>query len=119
MADIPEGYGIIAGRGRDTAIKALAAAKVAGVDSRLVKTVDEGYLVPIAVLDAFDESNESAPEAEDVQNLNADAEEEEIAYPARNASKAAWQKWAVDTQGYDADEGLTRDELIERYGEKE
>ena len=53
MANIPEGYGIIAGRGRENAQKALAAAEAAGVDALLVRTVAEGYLVPDAVLKEF------------------------------------------------------------------
>lgn len=53
MADIPEGYGIIAGRSRKNAQAALDAAKAAGVDPAEVKAVKEGYQVPDAVLAAF------------------------------------------------------------------
>jgi hypothetical protein len=121
MADIPEGYGVIAGRSQENAQKALAAADAAGVDQSLILTVDEGYLAPLAVLDAYDAN------AETVQNLDEDEPEESPeegdegpAYPAGNASKAVWSKWAAETQGYDPAEDLSRAELIERYqGEKE
>jgi hypothetical protein len=53
MTDIPDGYGIIAGRSRANAQAALDAAAEAGVDPAEVKAVKEGYLVPEAVLDAF------------------------------------------------------------------
>lgn len=53
MTDIPEGHGIIAGRGYENAVAALAAADAAGVSQSDVLAVDEGYLVPQAVLDAF------------------------------------------------------------------
>lgn len=60
---IPEGYGVIAGRGRENAVKALAAADAAGVDQTLVRTTPDGYLAPIAVIEAFDAANaESTPE---------------------------------------------------------
>ena len=38
--------------------------------------------------------------------------------PAKSASKGDWEAYAV-SQGYDADEGLTKDQLIERYGASE
>jgi len=53
MTDIPEGYGIIAGRSSENARAALAAAEAAGVSTSLVEAVKEGYLVPDAVLKAF------------------------------------------------------------------
>ena len=61
MADIPEGYGIIAGRSKENAQKALAAADAAKVDQLLVRTVAEGYLVPEAVLVAFEKANKPEP----------------------------------------------------------
>jgi hypothetical protein len=56
MTNIPEGYGIIAGRSTKNAQAALAAAATAGVDPTEVKAVRDGYLVPDAVLDAFHEA---------------------------------------------------------------
>lgn len=53
MAEIPEGYGIIAGRSRVNAQAALDAAKAAGVDPQQVTAVKEGYIVPLAVIDAY------------------------------------------------------------------
>jgi hypothetical protein len=58
MADIPEGYGIIAGRSSKLAQAALDAADAAGVERRLVKAVPEGYLVPDAVLKEWAEAHD-------------------------------------------------------------
>lgn len=38
--------------------------------------------------------------------------------PAKSASKGDWEAYAV-SQGYDTEEGLTKDQLIERYGASE
>jgi hypothetical protein len=65
MSDIPEGFGIIAGRSRKNAQAALDAAKAAGVDPSEVKAVAGGYQVPDAVLAAFHEAIEgTADDAE-------------------------------------------------------
>lgn len=53
MAEIPEGYGIIAGRSRATAQAALDAAVAAGVPISEIRAVNEGYVVPLSVLDAY------------------------------------------------------------------
>ena len=65
MANIPEGFGIIAGRGKQNAQKAIAAAIAAKVDPVAVRTVAEGYLVPEKVLVEFEKANqaESKPKA--------------------------------------------------------
>lgn len=60
MANIPEGYGIIAGRGRENAQAAIAAAIAAGLTPDVVRTVSEGYLVPDAVLVQFHAAKEPA-----------------------------------------------------------
>ena len=65
MADIPEGYGIIAGRSPSNARAALDAAAKAGVDPAEVKAVKEGYLVPEAVLEAFHGKSTGDDEAVD------------------------------------------------------
>ena len=63
--NIPEGYGIIAGRSRSNAQAALDAAAQAKVDPTEVKAVPEGYLVPQAVLDAFHgEAAEAKPDGD-------------------------------------------------------
>lgn len=95
---IPEGYVFVA-RGdrtrREAATELLAAADKAGVDQTLIRVTQGGYLVPEAV----------APDTAD-----------ESGAPAKNASKGDWVAYAAE-QGYDESEGLTKDELIERYGE--
>jgi len=53
MPNIPEGYGLIAGRSRANAQAALDAAKAAGVDVQQVTAVKEGYVVPLAVIDSY------------------------------------------------------------------
>jgi len=55
--NIPEGFGIIAGRSRVNAQAALDAADAAGVPRSQVKAVKDGYLVPDAVLVAFHEAS--------------------------------------------------------------
>jgi hypothetical protein len=60
--NIPEGFGIIAGRSRVNAQAALDAADTAGVARSQVKAVPEGYLVPDAVLDAWHEATEGPVE---------------------------------------------------------
>lgn len=62
MTDIPEGHGIIAGRGYENAVAALKAADDAGVSQSEVLAVDEGYLVPDAVLEAFHSARGTQPE---------------------------------------------------------
>ncbi len=67
MANIPEGFGIIAGRGKENAQKAIAAAIAAKVDPVVVRTVAEGYLVPEKVLVEFEKANQkksSPPKSE-------------------------------------------------------
>jgi hypothetical protein len=59
--NIPEGFGIIAGRSRVNAQAALDAADTAGVARSQVKAVPEGYLVPDAVLDAWHEAAVAEP----------------------------------------------------------
>lgn len=53
---IPEGYGFIAGRGREKALAALAAADEAGIDQTLVRTTEGGYIVPLAVQEKYEET---------------------------------------------------------------
>jgi hypothetical protein len=125
-----EGYGIIAGRSAKNARAALDAADAAGVDQRLVEAVDGGYEVPLAVLDAYEKATlgktgKHDPEAvkaeqdttgEDTSDTNEPAPEEP---PRAGAGSGvdAWSEWAKETHGYDPAEGLSRKELIERYGE--
>lgn len=54
MTDIPEGYEIIAGRSSRNARAALDAAAAVGLDpQKVVKAVNEGYLVPTVVAAAY------------------------------------------------------------------
>lgn len=65
MANIPQGYGIIAGRGKENAQRALAAAIAAKLDTSVVRTVTEGYLVPEAALKEFEKARKAEAEPTD------------------------------------------------------
>jgi len=129
-----EGYGVIAGRSAKNARAALDAADAAGVDQLLVTAVDGGYEVPIAVLDAYEkaqgiqpgDSPRNAPEKvkakEDTTGDDTSDTSEPESPPAPPKAGAgsgvdAWAKWAQEVHGYDPEEDLSRNELIERYGE--
>lgn len=103
---IPEGYGFVA-RGdrtrREVATDLLARADKAGVDPTSIRVTNGGYYVPEELLS-------------DADKAAAEPEAEESGAPAKNAAKADWVAYASE-QGYDESEGLTKDELIERYGD--
>lgn len=74
MANLDKGYGIIAGRSRENAQKAIAAAIAAGLDPVVVRTVAEGYLVPESALREFEKANKAeAKKAEVAVDADADA----------------------------------------------
>lgn len=54
--NLPDGIAFVAGRGRDKAIALLAAADRAGVDQTLVRTVSDGFTVPVAVADEYEKA---------------------------------------------------------------
>lgn len=60
---VPDGFGIIAGRGRENAQAAIAAAVAAGFEPEIVRTQKEGYLVPLKVLDKYEELQGKTKEA--------------------------------------------------------
>jgi hypothetical protein len=98
MTDIPEGYGIIAGRNRATAQAALAAAEAAGVDVAEVKAVSGGYLVPDAVLDAWHEATDGTA---------ADAE----ATPTSDWKNAEIKDWA-ESHDVDLGDATTKADML-------
>lgn len=53
------GEGFVPGRSKETARQLLAAAREAGVDEGVVRTSDDGYIVPKEVLDVFQSSKDS------------------------------------------------------------
>lgn len=96
---IPEGFAFVA-RGdrtrREAASELLAQADKAGVDRQQIRVTNGGYYVPEELVgDSKSDDSDSAP--------------------AKTASKGDWVAYAAE-QGYDESEGLTKDELIERYG---
>lgn len=104
---IPEGFGFAAraeGQTRREAARYwLAKAEKAGLDPQQAVFVTQGgYHVDERLLE---DGGASA---------DADGNDEGKA-PAESASKGDWVDFAK-TQGYDESEGLTKAELIERYG---
>lgn len=130
-----DGYGIIAGRSAKNARAALDAADAAGVDQREVQAVDGGYEVPLAVLDAYEKAmgkegkqdpEYASPEVvkaeqdttgDDTSDTNEPSQPEEPPRAGAGSGVDAWAEWAQEVHGYDPAEGLSRKELIERYGE--
>jgi len=107
MADIPDGYGIIAGRSRKNAQAALDAASAAGVDPGEVSAVAEGYLVPQAVLDAYHGAASAAVNAE--------------FYPTSDWKNAEIRDWA-EAHDVDLDGATTKADMlaaIDAAGNKE
>jgi hypothetical protein len=128
---IKEGEALIVGRGdRDTAVALLKAADDTGHPVESVRTVMDGFVVPAEVADKYEEAVaaksrkevrrfESAEEASGEAADESEGEGDEGAeVPAKSASKGDWEAYAA-SQGYDAEEGLTKDQLIERYGVSE
>jgi hypothetical protein len=139
---IKEGEALIVGRGdRDTAVALLKAADDTGQPVESVRTVMDGFVVPTVVADAYEEAlGAKANEVrrrEDAAAAAAAEEDGEVVgaasitgsnegeegdkgaeAPAKSASKGDWEAYAA-SQGYDAEEGLTKDQLIERYGVSE
>lgn len=115
----------VAGRGREKAIALLAIAAELELPADVVRTTRNGYTVPVEVAKKFDETVDyepasEAPEEEAPEAGEAPAEEaEEVAEaeePAKNASLEAWVAYA-EKKGYDTARGLTRNDLIEEYGQ--
>ena len=81
---------------------------------RLGETVD----VHEGDLERFDRLNGAHGEAPEGSANGAPGEAPEV--PAGNASQVAWREYALASGASEADvEGLTRDELRERFGPKE
>jgi hypothetical protein len=101
MTDIPEGYGIIAGRSRANAQAALDAAAKAGVDVSEVKAVSGGYLVPDAVLDAFHEAAGTEPEPDVPGDV----------YPTSDWKNAEIKSWA-EANNVDLGDATTKADML-------
>jgi hypothetical protein len=56
MSNIPDGFVLVPGRGRELALAVLAAAETAKVEPGLVRTTADGYLVPDNVAKAYEDS---------------------------------------------------------------
>ena len=86
MTDIPEGYGLIAGRGQETARAALDAAEEAGVDINEVRTTDGGYLVPEKVLKQYEKGLKKKSEPEDDTEDDSEPKKKPAKKPAEKKS---------------------------------
>lgn len=124
---MPDGYGaVINPPGTRRTEEVLAAAAKAGFKGSDIIVTYDGYYVPLAVLDEIenargsDEPDDTEAEVEETEaeQTQTAADEEEPA-PPKNGSTKAWSEWAAKNRGYDPEENLTRDELIERYGKEE
>jgi pyruvate/2-oxoglutarate dehydrogenase complex dihydrolipoamide acyltransferase (E2) component len=117
MTDIPDGYGIIAGRSRVNAQAALDAAKEAGVDPAEVKAVKEGYLVPEAVLEAFhaaagvDTADAAAVPASDAGGEHESAAEPDADTPTSDWKNVEIKEWA-DARNIDLDGATTKADML-------
>jgi len=85
MTSIPDGYGIIAGRNRATAQAAIAAAIAADVDPREVVSTGEGYIVPLAVLEAYTAAAGGTSVGDDTEDA--------AAVPASPVADAPTEEW--------------------------
>jgi hypothetical protein len=102
MSEIPEGYGVIAGRSKANAQAALAAAVVAGVDPVKVLTTREGYLVPDAVLEAFHAGQEApAEESEDTKPVKKAPAKAKAKAPEKSEAQPAGSEADGDTKEKD------------------
>jgi hypothetical protein len=111
MSDIPEGYGIIAGRSRKNAQAALDAAAAAGVDPAEVKAVAGGYLVPGAVLTAFHAAaGVDTADAAAVPASDAGGEHDES--PTSDWKNAEIRAWA-EVHDVDLGDATTKADMLE------
>ena len=126
---IPEGTAFVEPRNVDTVKGLLAAAKELDVDPSTVRTQQGGYLAPTDVVAKWQEgevgddvevTEAPKPERADAPEVQDDGEVADLQpeAPAQSASKADWEAYAAG-QGYDPAEGLTKAELIERFGASE
>jgi hypothetical protein len=86
---IPEGSTHVLGRSREKAAELLEAAKGAGLEGQIATTTD-GYIVPDAVLEAFESAKADAEQQSDVDaQAQRDADAASIELAAREAEDAA------------------------------
>lgn len=134
------------GLSQENAILLLAAVEEAGKDASLVRTTSKGFVAPkdivkAAGLESYDpdkEFNDEIAEAEKAVEAKPEPQDGTISGgeappalddegnlvevkaegpPAKNASKSDWAEYAK-SQG-ETDESLTKEALIEQYGNKE
>lgn len=122
---IPEGHAFVEPRNPDTARALLEAAESLDLEAGVVRTQQGGYIAPTEVVEKYQATvgddagevttSEQLAEAQAAEAKTAEAGDD---VPAKSASKGDWVAYAA-SQGYDESEGLTKDELIERYGAAE
>jgi hypothetical protein len=110
MSDIPDGYGVIAGRSRRNAQAALDAAEKAGVAASEVVAVTEGYLVPVSVLDAFHEAHSGGVVSEDQGGdpVPTDVDDDTPTSDWKNAEIRDW----AEAQGVDLGGATTKADML-------
>jgi hypothetical protein len=105
MANIPEGYGFVAGRSREHAKAILAAAKAAGVDQSLVQTTLDGYLAPEAAVKAFEGKNFDAPAEDEKVGLS------DTSVPDDSWKNADIKAWA-EAHGVDLGDATKKADML-------
>lgn len=78
--------------------------------------VQENGIVSLRL--ATEDDPEGDPEGDEgsSDDEGAESSESELEYPKGNASQETWESFAVEHFGYDPEEGLSRNELAEKYG---
>jgi outer membrane biosynthesis protein TonB len=87
MTNIPDGYALIPGRGREIASQALKAAERAKVPSSEVKTTTDGYVVPEKVAKEYEKALTTTKEIVD-EPKPVETPEPEKKAPAKKAAPA-------------------------------
>jgi hypothetical protein len=94
MSNIPDGFVLVPGRGRELALAVLAAAETAKVEPGLVRTTADGYLVPDKVAKAYEASlkKPAAKKADEPAEESTDTEPTDVVDEKPPAKKPAPKK---------------------------
>jgi hypothetical protein len=123
MTNIPDGYGFVAGRSRETAKAILAAAEAAGVDAALVRTVTGGYIAPDEAVRQYEGKGQTqqgeVSEAEEIEPDEYDLDEEgdeKVELSEGDRPDKTWKvgdirSWA-NTNGVDVGDATSKTDLL-------
>lgn len=105
---IPDGFALIAGRGRDNARAALKAADDAGLEANVVRATTGGYLVPVKVLDFYEAPGDV--EAEIVASTETEEGTDGTSTEAGSTEAQTAEAAAAEATGDDDTAGTADDE---------